>query len=80
VHWLTKLGAEVLLVGPPTLLPANFAATGMRTPYSLEEVLDRVDVINMLRVQFERLTSPAFPSTARVHQAVRPDHERLKPA
>jgi aspartate carbamoyltransferase catalytic subunit len=62
VHCLTKLGAKVLLVGPPTLLPANFAAMGCEVHHSLEDVLDRVDVINMLRVQFERLTSQAFPS------------------
>ncbi len=63
VHGLTRLGAHVHLVGPPTLLPAGFADMGCQLHTSLDEVLGQVDVINMLRVQFERLTSPAFPST-----------------
>lgn len=60
---LQKLGATVHLVGPPTLLPAAFADTGCMLHDNLDEVLGELDVINMLRVQFERLTSPAFPST-----------------
>jgi len=62
VHGLTKLGAKVMLVGPPTLLPAGFADLGCELSSDLEAVIGRVDVINMLRVQFERLTSQAFPS------------------
>lgn len=62
LHGLTRLGATVHLVGPPTLLPASFAQMGCEIHHHLDEVLDRVHVINMLRVQFERLTSPAFPS------------------
>jgi len=63
IHGLIRLGATVHLVGPPTLLPRSFADFGCRLHHSLDEILDKVDVINMLRVQFERLTSPAFPST-----------------
>ncbi|MEX2673324.1 MAG: aspartate carbamoyltransferase catalytic subunit [Phycisphaeraceae bacterium] len=59
---LKKLGAQVLLVGPPTLLPGSFAEPGVEVHHHLDDVLERVDVINMLRVQFERITSPAFPS------------------
>lgn len=62
VHLLTKLGARVILVGPPTLLPTAFQELGCELSYDLDEVLPRVDVVNMLRVQFERLTSQAFPS------------------
>lgn len=62
VHGLLKLGANVHLVGPPTLLPAAFADMGCQLHDSLDAVLEQVHVINMLRVQFERLTSPAFPS------------------
>jgi len=62
VHGLKKLGAKVILVGPPTLLPRGFADLGCELSTHLDDVLPRVDVINMLRVQFERLTSPAFPS------------------
>ncbi|MFA9477315.1 aspartate carbamoyltransferase catalytic subunit [Phycisphaerales bacterium AB-hyl4] len=62
VHCLTKLGAEVILVGPPTLLPTSFREMGCEISHSLDDVLPRINVVNMLRVQFERLKSPAFPS------------------
>ncbi len=62
IHALRKLGAEVVLVGPPTLLPSGLAALGCELRHDLDSVLGEVDVINMLRVQFERLTSQAFPS------------------
>ncbi len=62
IHGLRTLGANVILVGPPTLLPAGFKELGCELSTSLDDVLERVDVINMLRVQFERLESPAFPS------------------
>lgn len=62
VHCLTKLGAKVILVGPPTLLPGSFDGLDCEMCYDLDSVLPRIDVINMLRVQFERLAGPAFPS------------------
>ena len=62
VYGLLKLGAHVILVGPPTLLPGAFVDLGCELSNSLDEVLPRVDVVNMLRIQFERLTSQAFPS------------------
>lgn len=62
VHGLLKLGAKVILVGPPTLLPRGFSDMGCELSSNLDAVLPRVNVINMLRVQFERITSQAFPS------------------
>ncbi|MEM6506702.1 MAG: aspartate carbamoyltransferase, partial [Planctomycetota bacterium] len=62
VHCLIKLGAEVILVGPPTLLPGSFEGLDCEMSHKLDDVLPRVDVVNMLRVQFERLSGPAFPS------------------
>jgi aspartate carbamoyltransferase catalytic subunit len=59
---LTKLGAEVILVGPSTLLPKTFEQLGARVVHNLDEVIGEVDVINMLRVQFERIASSQFPS------------------
>jgi aspartate carbamoyltransferase catalytic subunit len=59
---LTKLGAEVILVGPTTLLPRSFEQLGARVVHNLDEVIGEVDVINMLRVQFERIASSQFPS------------------
>ncbi|HEV8290493.1 MAG TPA: hypothetical protein VGP94_01155, partial [Tepidisphaeraceae bacterium] len=59
---LKKLGAEVILVGPPTLLPRSFEHLGARVVHNFDEVIGEVDVINMLRVQFERIQSSQFPS------------------
>src|SRR5215213_176386 len=59
---LKKLGAEVILVGPPTLLPRSFEQLGARVTHDLDEVIGEVDVINMLRVQFERIKSSQFPT------------------
>jgi aspartate carbamoyltransferase catalytic subunit len=59
---LKKLGAEVILVGPATLLPRSFEQLGARVVHNFDEVVGQVDVINMLRVQFERIKSSQFPS------------------
>src|SRR5213595_732968 len=59
---LTKLGAEVILVGPPTLLPRSFEQLGAKVVHRFDEIIGQVDVINMLRVQFERIKSSQFPS------------------
>jgi len=59
---LTKMGAKVIAVGPSTLVPGVFKELGVEISHSLDEVLPRVDVVNMLRVQFERLSSHVFPS------------------
>lgn len=59
---LTKLGAEVILVGPPTLVPRSFEQLGAKVVYDFDSVIGEVDVVNMLRVQFERVKSSQFPS------------------
>jgi aspartate carbamoyltransferase catalytic subunit len=59
---LTRLGAKVILVGPPTLVPKAFEQTGATVVHNLDDVIGEVDVVNMLRVQFERIQSSQFPS------------------
>jgi len=59
---LTKLGAKVILVGPTTLLPRSFEALGATVVHDFDAVAGEVDVINMLRVQFERIKSSQFPT------------------
>jgi len=59
---MTKLGAEVTFVGPPTLMPAEVGRLPVKVSYSLDDVIDKVDVINVLRIQFERLGGNPFPS------------------
>src|SRR5438045_2678643 len=54
VLWgLTKLGAEVILVGPSTLVPKSFEQLGARVVHDFDSIIGEVDVVNMLRVQFE---------------------------
>src|SRR5262245_23642130 len=59
---LRKLGAEVIAVGPPTLVPRALEGLGVRVSHDLEEVLPEVDVFNMLRIQLERQDQATFPS------------------
>jgi len=63
VQALTKLGAEVTLVGPPTLVPREFGRLGVRITHSLDEVLGELDVVNLLRIQHERQKAGYFPGT-----------------
>jgi aspartate carbamoyltransferase catalytic subunit len=59
---LKKLGAEVVVVGPPTLIPQGIEAMGVRVSYKLDEELIDADFINMLRIQKERMEKGLFPS------------------
>ncbi|MGB9859314.1 MAG: aspartate carbamoyltransferase catalytic subunit, partial [Moorellaceae bacterium] len=59
---LTKLGAEVRVVGPPTLIPPEIEKLGVKVFYRAEEALQGVDVINVLRIQRERQKKGLFPS------------------
>jgi aspartate carbamoyltransferase catalytic subunit len=56
IHLLSKFGAEIVLCGPPSLVPSELAelAPGVRIAYDMKEAIRDVDVIMMLRVQLER--------------------------
>ena len=59
---LLKLGANVTLCGPSTLVPRVFEQMGCRVTYDLDEALASADVINLLRIQHERQRKSMFPS------------------
>ena len=59
---LTKLGASVTLVAPPTLIPVGVIDWDVKVSYDLDNVLKEVDVLMMLRVQSERMANSFFPS------------------
>ncbi|GMO65073.1 MAG: aspartate carbamoyltransferase catalytic subunit [Endomicrobiia bacterium] len=59
---LTKMGAEVLVSGPSTLIPAGIESLGVKVYYNLDEAVKRADVLNILRIQFERQQENLFPS------------------
>ncbi len=77
---MTKLGAEVILVGPPTLMPTQADRLPVKISYSLDEVIEKVDVINMLRIQFERLCGNPFPSVREYSHYFGLTVERMKRA
>ena len=62
VQLLTKLGAEVWLCGPPTMVPAGIERFGVRVTTSVDEAVAGADVIMMLRIQQERMQGAFFPS------------------
>ncbi len=77
---LTKLGAEVIVVGPPTLIPKHVERLGVSVSYEIDSLLDKVDVINLLRIQLERQTGRLFPSIREYSQLFGINSERLKRA
>jgi len=77
---MTKLGAEVTFVGPPTLMPTQVDRLPVKVSYSLDEVIEKVDVINMLRIQFERLGGNPFPSVREYSHYFGLTVERMKRA
>ncbi len=62
VFAMSTLGAEVTLVGPPTLLPVDVGNWPVKMSTDLDAVLPTVDVVYLLRVQTERSGSSVFPS------------------
>lgn len=59
---LTKMGAEVRVVGPSTLMPPEIAKLGVRVYHKVEDALKDVDVVNVLRIQLERQQKGLFPT------------------
>lgn len=79
---LTSLGARVVLCGPPTLVPSAFEELGCEVAHHLDEVLPRLDVVNVLRIQFERDQRSVFPSVSeyfRLYGMTRERMARAKP-
>jgi len=69
VHLLSKFGADIVLCGPASLLPAELAklALGVRLTTDIREAIRNADVIMMLRVQMERQHEAAFPASEYFH-------------
>ena len=59
---LAKLGAQVILVAPPTLLPVGVESWPCTISYDLDAVIESVDAVMMLRIQMERMNELFFPS------------------
>lgn len=60
---LLKLGANVTLAGPSTLVPREFEEIGVKVCHNLKDAIKDADVVNLLRIQHERQNAGFFPST-----------------
>ena len=80
IHGLLKLGARVIVCGPSTLVPQSITQLGVEVAYRLDDILPRCDVINVLRIQFERQRSGLFPSIHEYARLFGMDSERLRRA
>lgn len=74
---LRKLGAEVVVAGPPTLLPVGIEALGVTAYHHMEPALDGADVVMMLRIQVELGDKLNLPSTAEYFKLFGLTSERL---
>jgi aspartate carbamoyltransferase catalytic subunit len=74
---LKKLGAHVIVCGPSTLVSPRWAELGVEYSYSLDAILPRVDVLNLLRIQFERQSTRPFPSVREYAHLYAMDRHRL---
>jgi len=77
---LTKMGAEVRVVGPATLIPPDIERLGVKVYYDWEEGLKDVDVINVLRIQLERQKKGLFPSIREYTKLYGLDQQKLQVA
>jgi aspartate carbamoyltransferase catalytic subunit len=77
---LTKLGAKVTVVGPPTLIPAEIEKMGVEVSYHTDTAIQDADVINILRLQLERQKKNLFPSIREYTALFGIDRHRVKRA
>ena len=62
IHLLTTMGSQVRVVGPPTLIPAEAARLGVTVFHDMDAGLEGADIVMMLRLQKERMSSGPVPS------------------
>ncbi|MEC9489586.1 MAG: aspartate carbamoyltransferase catalytic subunit [Halanaerobiales bacterium] len=75
---LNKLGAEVAVAGPQTLIPREIEKMGVKVYSDLDQALENVDVVNILRIQMERQESGLFPSIREYREIYGMNAERLE--
>jgi aspartate carbamoyltransferase catalytic subunit len=78
IYAFRKMGAEVRLAAPPTMLPVDVETLGVKGYTSLREAIDGADVVMALRIQFERLTGALFPSVREYSATFGVDRAKLR--
>ena len=74
---LKKLGAHVIVCGPATLVSRRWEELGVEVAHSLDDILPRCDVLNLLRIQFERQYTRPFPSVREYALLYAMNHDRM---
>jgi len=80
VYLLKTMGADVVVCGPPTLLPVHMERLGCTATHRIDEAIEGADVVMGLRIQLERMKSGAFPSLREYANLFGINAERLKRA
>jgi aspartate carbamoyltransferase catalytic subunit len=78
IYGFRKMGAEVRVAGPPTMMPSHVESLGVKAFSSLREALDGADVVMALRIQTERLTGAAFPTIREYSATFGLDRQKLR--
>tara|TARA_Y100000589_G_scaffold311385_1_gene330676 strand:+ start:2534 stop:3487 length:954 start_codon:yes stop_codon:yes gene_type:complete len=77
IHLLNTLGAEIRVIGPPTLMPKSIESLGVKVFYDMKNGLKGVDIIIMLRLQLERMSGSFVPSIREYFRFYGLDREKL---
>ena len=80
IHLLTKMGADVWVCGPPTLIPTDIARFGVRPTSDVRKAVRDADVVMLLRIQLERMEGAYFPSLREYFNVFGMTEERLREA
>jgi len=78
IFGFTKMGAEVRVAGPATLIPVGIEKMGVKVFYRIEKAIEEVDVIMMLRIQLERQKGQFFPTLREYSRFFGLDVKKLK--
>jgi aspartate carbamoyltransferase catalytic subunit len=80
IHGLRTMGANVSVCGPATLIPRDIEKLGVSVYHHIDDVLPKVDVLNVLRIQLERQAGGFFPTLREYHNYFGITRERLEKA
>lgn len=80
IYGLKTMGANVSICGPATMIPREIEKLGVEVYHHLDDILPRVDVLNVLRIQLERDAGRLFPSIREYHNCYGVTRARLEKA
>ena len=78
IYGLVTMGAKVTVCGPANLIPKNISDLGVEVCYDLDSLIEKVDAVNILRIQRERMGIGIVPSTREYRQLFGMNQNRLR--